>query len=244
MKTIKLISVNIEGSKHLPEIEELILTEKPDVVCLQELFEVDLPKLQHATGMQGSFSVMTKVSSSNKYEIPPNGLWGLGILSKWPFSPVENYFYRGEEDSIPEFVMPNSVNRLLMHTDVDVEGSIFPIANTHFTWSVGGKVTEEQGYHFQKLRRILAEFDKLILCGDFNTQRGAGLYEQFASMYQDSLPPEVDTTIDPVLHYAGGLKLVVDAVFASSHFQVLSARTQDGVSDHKALIVEVATKSE
>lgn len=244
MPKIKVISVNIEGSKHLDEIEEFVLAEQPDVVCIQELFEQDLPRIEEKTGWKGFFSPIASVSKENPYKIPTNGPWGLGFFSKWSLAPIENYFYRGEEDSlVPIFSHPNSVNRIVMKTAVEVEGSEFPIANTHFTWSVGGQVTQEQRHHLRKMKAILAEFDSLILCGDFNTPRGKELYSELSALYQDALPPEVDTTIDPVLHQAGGLKLVVDAVFATSDFEILRARTQSGISDHQALIVEIQKKS-
>lgn len=243
MPKIKIISINIEGSKHLTEIEDFLITEQPDIVCLQELFEIDLPRIREKTGWAGSFSPMTDVRRNNLYKIDTNGLWGLGILSKWSFLPVQNYFYRGEEDFVPEFFNPNSPNRLIMKTTVQVEDVSFPVANTHFTWSVGGRITDEQRHNFRKMKTVLSEFDQLILCGDFNTPRGLDLYGQLSKMYQDALSPKVDTTIDPVLHYAGGLKLVVDAVFVSSDFEVLSARTQSGVSDHKALVVEIQNRN-
>lgn len=242
MPKIKIISLNIEGSKHLKEVEDFLISENPDVVCIQELFLSDLSRIQEKTGWGGSFSPMTDVSKDNIYKIATNGLWGLAIFSKWPFSEPENYFYRGEDDFVPEFKNPYSPNRLIMKSNVQIDGYDFPVANTHFTWSVGGKVSQDQRHNFTKMKKILEEFDQLIFCGDFNSPRGSELYDELGRIYQDALPSEVDTTIDPVLHKAGGLKLVVDGVFASSDFEILSGRTQSGISDHKAVIVELQNK--
>jgi endonuclease/exonuclease/phosphatase family metal-dependent hydrolase len=242
MPKIKIISINIEGSKHLAEVEDFLISENPDIVCIQELFQIDLDRFQEKTGWRGSFSPMTDVKNETIYKIATNGLWGLGIFSKWSFSEIENYFYRGEEDFVPEFVNPYSPNRLIMKTIINKEGFDFPVANTHFTWSVGGKITDDQRHNFAKMKKILSEFDPLILCGDFNTPRGSELYDDLSKTYQDALPPEVDTTIDPVLHYAGGLKLVVDGIFVSDAFEIISGRTESGVSDHKAVVVELQTK--
>ena len=42
---MKLITVNIEGNKHLLDIGNLIAVEQPDVLCLQEVFATDLPAI-------------------------------------------------------------------------------------------------------------------------------------------------------------------------------------------------------
>jgi endonuclease/exonuclease/phosphatase family metal-dependent hydrolase len=166
----------------------------------------------------------------------------MGFFSNLQFSSVKQYHYRGDFYHVPEFAHPNSANRLLMYTVVDKDGTNFPIFNTHFTWSVGGQVSDEQRQNFVKMELILDEFEEVILCGDFNTPRGKELYSKLAARYQDALPPEVKTTIDPVMHRGGALQLVVDGIFCSSHFEILSARTKYGVSDHQAIIVELQRK--
>ena len=53
---MKLISLNIEGDKHLDDkILPFFDKEKPDVLCLQEVFAKDIQKICQRTGLEKYF---------------------------------------------------------------------------------------------------------------------------------------------------------------------------------------------
>jgi len=61
---VKLISLNIEGDKHLDDkILPFFDKEKPDVLCLQEVFAKDIQKICQRTGLEKySFVSQAKVT--------------------------------------------------------------------------------------------------------------------------------------------------------------------------------------
>lgn len=236
--TIKICTVNIEGNKHLADVEAFLQAEKPDVICLQEVFAADIPRLQEKTGCTVHFTPMVTVLKENKYNIPAAGLWGVAILTPHKHSLVQSSFYRGEEGTVPEFTEPNSPNRVVLTTTIHKDGANFRVATTHFTWSGGGLATEEQRQDARRFRAIVDQFEDVIFCGDFNAPRGGEIHKMIGTGFADAVPSEVTTTIDPTRHYAGALELVVDGIFYSDEYALHDCRVHAGVSDHQAIVAE------
>jgi exonuclease III len=264
---IKLITLNIEGDKHLDKVLSFLRQERADVICLQEIFAQDLPCFEAELGMLGHFAMMSRVVRENRYQISPRGEWGNAIFTKLAHQPPELHYYAGD-GSGPVFTGPNSVDRVLMVMEVEVGGisggqkldlgnspgfsQKFMVATTHFTWSPQGEPSDEQRRDCKSLLRILTDLNvtdrfgenaaKMILCGDFNAPRGGEIFGMFEQFFYDALPVSVTTTLDPDLHYAGPLELVVDTIFYTSPYQVQSVRVVGGVSDHQAVVGEISLK--
>ena len=216
---------------------------QPDVVCLQEVFKVDLPRIAEALGFvesQFAFMPMTSIDEENQYDISPRGEWGIALLTRLEHSSFTTLVYKGT-GTVPKFTTPNSVNRGLLLTTVSKEGTSVPIATTHFTWTGDGETSAEQQRDFESLARFTSFLPPHILCGDFNSPRGKKTFSLFETLYTDGLPPEVTTTIDGALHYSGGLELAVDTVFYQQPFVVTDVSVFEGVSDHKGLHFKVTT---
>jgi endonuclease/exonuclease/phosphatase family metal-dependent hydrolase len=254
---MKLVTLNIEGDKHLDKVLSFLKAEKPDAVCLQEVFAADVAHFESELGMTGHFATMTRVEEENRYGISPRGEWGIALFSHLPLLNVETLYYRGI-GSKPVFTSPNSPDRVVLSALVelsdqrysdqealsDYESKSRPIvrlATTHFTWSAQGKSSAEQRHDFQSLARILDRHEDWVLCGDFNAPRGGEIFHLFAERLQDSLPLDVTTTLDPNLHYAGPLDLAVDTIFSTHHYRIESVRVVAGLSDHQAIVGLVST---
>ena len=215
--------------------------EQPDVVCLQEILQVDVKTIAAELQMQASFAPVARVDQENQYGIAPLGEWGIAFFTRLPHSPVETYYYKGE-GTIPQFTTPNSIDRAVLVSEVEKDNQKFRIATTHFTWSEKGEFSEEQEHDFQNLRKVFRKFDELILCGDFNAPRGREMFARFTEHFIDTLPQRYLTTLDPDLHYAGPLELAVDTIFSTPHYEVKNVRLVSGVSDHQAVVGEVTVR--
>ena len=102
-KNIQLISVNIEGDKHIARIHKLIKKTHADVVCLQEIFEDDFNSFKNTFGHEGVFIPM---GYKNSFYHPPvfhNKLFGLAILIKFPITKKITSYYIGTPEHIPLF---------------------------------------------------------------------------------------------------------------------------------------------
>ena len=234
--SLKVLSINIEGNKHFERWLPVVAAEAPDVLCIQEVFEADMPMIVAQLGFTMShFAPTIKISTENKYKIAQRGLWGVGYCTNLLNSGVVEQYYAGSR-SVKEFVRPEDNAHVLLKATVEKEGCSFTVATTHFTWTPNGSDSPEQHADFAALKSLLGLELDCILCGDFNAPRGGAIYSKFASILSDCVPPTVTTTIDPELHYAGALELVVDAFFASSQYAVEDFRVLAGVSDHKSLV--------
>ncbi|MFA6814354.1 MAG: endonuclease/exonuclease/phosphatase family protein [Candidatus Pacebacteria bacterium] len=243
---MKLISLNIEGNKHLDDkILSFFAKEKADVLCLQEVFAKDIQTICQSTGLDKySFVSQAKVTKDNPH-LPTNGLWGLCVFAK-NLSKTRKHYYNGNANQIPEFFAyqdPNSMNRCLLTVEIELDGEVYQLGTTHFTWSGEGKVSNLQKEHFTQLKSFLADYPEIIFCGDLNTPRGGQIYDQLAKMYKDNIPSKIDTTIDKDIHKSGkDIRLVTDALFTSPNYQVKKVRVVGGVSDHKAVVAEIKKK--
>lgn len=239
---LKLITLNIEGHRHLDKWLPVMRAEQPDVLCLQEVFAVDIPRIQSELGLEIKFVPNMNVTHQTKYNLTPHGLIGLGYCHNPQTVQVLNHqvqYYGGDPDMLKVFTQPNDDNRFVLSARVEKEGEQFVIGTTHFTWSPGGEISDLQRADFAKLAQIIRSFKELVLCGDFNAPRGREMFTLFEELLIDHLPQEVTTTIDGSLHYAGDLQVVVDTIFSTPGYAVRNVRTISGISDHIAIVGEI-----
>jgi len=243
---MKIISLNIEGNKHLDDkILPFFVKEKADVLCLQEVFAKDIQTICQTTGLEKySFVSQAKVTKDNPH-LPTNGLWGLCVFAK-NLSKTRKHYYNGNANQIPEFFAyqdPNSMNRCFLTVQTEVGGDTYQLGTTHFTWSSDGKISDLQKEHFAKVKSFLKNYPEIIFCGDLNTSRGEEIYDQLAEIYKDNVPSKIDTTVDKNIHKSGkDIRLVIDALFTSPHYRAKKVRVVGGVSDHKAIVAEIDCK--
>ncbi len=242
--SIKLVSLNIEGNKHLEErVLPFLIAEKPEVVTLQEVFLSDVPKIEETLAMNGIFIPMADVNYENEH-LPARGLWGVLHLTSLNVLESSYQYYYGVEEVIPEFFAkqdPNSMNRVLVWQVVEKEGLLYRFATTHFTWSNDGQTIDLQRQTYQSLSQVLDTFPDLVLTGDFNAPRGKEIFTNLATKYTDNIPTGVTTTIDNNLHKAkANIQFVVDGCFTSKEYQAFGVRVVDGVSDHMAVVAEIS----
>lgn len=246
---MKLITLNIEGHKHLDLVTQLISQEQPDVLCLQEVFEFDLPQLQAAFEQPSqyvvAFSANANVKKENKYGIAPMGFWGVALIIKLPLiqdkeSAFHHLFYVGGEQDVPEFTSPLSPRRSLLVAQLKIANHTMALATTHFTWTPNGQSSPQQHRDLTQLKLALTHYKSFILCGDFNAPRGGEMYSELAEGLVDHVPRDVLTTLDHRFHYAGMLNLVVDGVLSTPDISSIRTQVIEGVSDHKAIVVEFA----
>ncbi|MDQ3008957.1 MAG: endonuclease/exonuclease/phosphatase family protein [bacterium] len=242
--SVKLASINIEGHKHFHErILPFLQQFKPDVVCLQEVFSVDVPFLKEILGMDGLFMPTSIVTEVSVHQPIAMGEWGVLLLSSLPISQIQGEYYVGTAERIPPFMEhgnPNGMNRVFIWATVMVGQTPFTIGTTHFTWSVKGEPTEEQDRDLHQLFSILDSIPDVVFCGDFNAPRGKATFAKIAERYTDHIPPSVTTSIDPELHKAGALELMVDALFSTPEYTVTDVKVSAGVSDHQAITATVS----
>ncbi len=236
---IKVISINIEGNEHFERFIPFLQGEKPDIVCMQEVFEGSVDRIKESLGMEGEFIPLAdKTVFTDKYHMRPHGIQGSAIFTNLPNTGVKSEVYNGIE-GVPVWTRPNSQKRAMLSTTVTKEGRDFTIATTHFTWDPSGGVNDEQREDWKKLLEITKKYENLILCGDFNAPRGTEIFDELSIHFKDNIPPQITTTLDQELHKKKNLQLVVDGMFSKGSYVVKNVRVVSGVSDHQAIVAEV-----
>lgn len=238
--TIKLISLNIEGDRHLNCCIPFIKNEHADIVCLQEVFEKDVEFIKKELQMHGEYEPLQIVKNQSG-ENP----WGLLTLTRMETRQVKSAFYvkNTSDHTLPIHDVSNiKANRKILITEVIKDAKPFKIINTHFTWSPKGEPTELQYEHLNTMLKLLDAQKEFVICGDFNAPRGRAIWELLSARYTDNIPEHIKTTIDQTLHKVPGLQYVVDGMFSTHEYKVTDVTIKDGVSDHMAVVSTIGRK--
>ena len=236
---LSLISVNIENRKHLSTVLPFVEERKPEVLCLQEVPEEELPKFAEAIGATHSyFAPMIRVDGKSQ---------GIALLSRYPFSAREQYYHHSR-DEVMEFMHTDEETSeafVLLMADIDAPDGMYRIGTTHFVWTPHGEADEFQRAALTKLEPMLAEERPFVLCGDFNAPRGGEIANRIEAKYPDAIPPEYVTSMDAHLHRAGQTcpeclaDKMVDHLFMNPEYRAEGVELVSGVSDHMAIVATI-----
>lgn len=236
---LKLLSLNIEGDNHLDSLVQLVRDENPDLISLNEVFEIEVPFLKHTFNMEGIFVPSQVILEPNEFRLKPKGNIGSLILSSTSILSSTIDYYDSNPNELPELTNanPNAANRFVFWVEVENDGKSFLIASTHFTITKGAAANELQRENMGKILKIL-EGKKFVFCGDFNAPRGGEIFEMLSSKYKDNIPENVKTTLDKAQHRVGESlpEIVVDGLFTTSAYIAHEVRVVCGVSDHCAVL--------
>ena len=249
---IKLISLNIERSKHLSLVIPFLEAEAPEVVCLQELAQKDVELFEEALGAECFFAPMAN-HGSGEDEVAP-GIVGIGMFSKLPITRQEVQYYWGKGASEKTYDFSSAAGKhatesyVVVYQDVEKDGEQCKIATTHFTWTPNGEADDLQREDMRSLLLVLEEMKEFSLCGDFNAPRGGEIFSELSKRYTDNIPPEHKTSLDLSFHRAGTREAerlstyMVDGLFTTPSYRAAGVRLQFGISDHAAIVATIEVR--
>lgn len=240
---MKLISINIERDKHYARWMPWVKAEQPDVVCLQELSEEDAPRLAAELGF--GFTAFTPLCRFMGKEAQPRVMQlGQGIWSRAPLTDVRIVPYYGGGSGRDDFVNASNDEKVATQRytllAARVEG--VQIVTTHFPWTpTGSQPCGHQRAAMVAMMKTLKPLDDFVLCGDFNTPRGFGLFEELAAVYKDNIPKHYTSSVDKNLHRVGYAlpDYMVDGLFTTPAYTATDVRLVSGVSDHMGVVGEI-----
>lgn len=247
MSLLRLVSLNIERSKHLDRVVPFLERTTPDVVCIQELLEHDLLRISSAIGASDHiFSPMSRLMTE-----VPGAVYGTGVFSRFSIVAQGEQYYVGEAGALPESdpsdpLTYNDENRTITWIDIEKDGVSFRVATTHFTWTPNGQPDDRQRQDMKAMLQELEGRGEFVLAGDFNAPRGGEIFAMLAGKYKDNIPLRYKTSIDVALHRAGKLRpeeladKMVDGLFSTPGSVVSGVELVAGVSDHMAIVATVS----
>jgi endonuclease/exonuclease/phosphatase family metal-dependent hydrolase len=244
---MKLLSLNVEGIVHIPRAMPFILSEQPDVICLQEA-GTPYQSLLEAEGYVVSF--MPRCIRMHNGEEFTDGLLFASLLP----AKVEAYnFYTPHQGVVREQFDPvaeryNNPGQILLGSFVWAR-KMYHIGTTHFTWGPNGNIPgKAQLIDMPNFLATVAKFPAHIMCGDFNVPRSVNvLYKDLLTEYHDDIPSNCATSLDPTFHKLKDIpdqahklqEYMVDYIFSKPGYIVSGVRQVFGVSDHAATVCEV-----
>ncbi|MCB9815363.1 endonuclease/exonuclease/phosphatase family protein [Candidatus Nomurabacteria bacterium] len=235
---MKFVSVNIEGSKHLDKIKNLLEKEKPDVICLQELYDHDIKFFEDLLHMDSVFAPMRKYADNDLTK-------GIGIFAKSIIDENRHLIFGQLEKPAPVKVEMLELDRILssqyfiLQASIEISGLNYNIVTTHLPVTEKGEVTQYQRDALKNMLDILNSSKELVLCGDFNAPRGREIFTKITEQLKDNVPLKYLTSIDGNIHKAGPLPYMVDGLFTTKQYEVSNVRLVSGVSDHMAVVAEI-----
>ncbi len=246
---LKIITLNIETSKHYATVLPFLDKEDTDIVCLQEVpesFAVELNK-------RGYLIVYAPMLLKNINNTITNV--GIMIASKYPLTHKVVYYHQNEA-SVTLHNSGDSVETLSLpyiFASIEIDGIPFSIATTHMIDTDDGREDQIQIQITEKFLSLINKENAHILCGDFNMPRGFNaLYNEMLKYYTDTVPAHYKSSLDKNIHRLGSStnlnapmfeSYMIDYVFTQPPYVASDVRLQFGVSDHAAVIATL-TKSE
>ena len=243
----KLISLNTEGDKHLERVRAFLEKESPDVICLQEIFEEDIPAittLPHVVFMP--MCLKERVDNT----LSPRGI---ALCSRDVFTPtLHEYYHKPSENLLQEDC--NTIETRRASQRGGVLSVTFPdgvhIATTHFTWIADGALPDQyQEADAVLLLAIIEQHEPLLICGDFNMPREQNyLYPVMTTVLIDHVPDHYTSSMHIPLHRVRNdpkraehiSQFMVDYIFTTPNsFAVENVRMECGMSDHCALVADI-----
>jgi endonuclease/exonuclease/phosphatase family metal-dependent hydrolase len=250
----KLLTVNVEGDKHLERVKPFIAEENPDIVCLQEAFREDALWLV-GTEYQIEFLPMClKVRRDGSL-----GHWGIAICTRTPaWKVVRDYYYQPTTTYVPADDTSADTKRKtywqgVVGVTVDDGGLDITICSTHFTWTPNGASNENQKTDMPRLLAFTDELDPHVLCGDFNVPREQNdVYPLITEKYTDHVPLHYKTSMfvplhrvkdDPIESKRIGQFMVDYILSTPGAYTVSNVEMRGNVSDHYALVAYIERAS-
>lgn len=235
---IRLVSLNVERSNHLDRFIPFLASRSPDVVCLQEVVERDIPRIQSETGLAHvHFAPMALHPVDHQ-------IYGVGILARHAFEATDSHPYAGGGSGTDHFDRSSDESKyatcrfLAVRAMLGGPGRGITIATTHFPWTPDGSPRPFQVAAVERLTGLLE--GPLVLTGDFNAPRGGPIFSKLAKVWNDQIPATAKTSIDPQLHRAGPLQLMVDGLFTTAEFRADDVSLHTGLSDHQGISARIS----
>lgn len=247
----KLLTLNVEGDKHLDLVRAFIEREDPDIICLQELFEGNM-----RTILASEYHVEFLQMCIHKRADGVEDAWGMAVASKTPLLNVVREYYFQPTAQFVLFDLTNIETKRktlwqgFIGATIEDESGPLRIFTTHFTWTPHGYIAHE--YQAADLKTMLTRLsleEPHIICGDFNIPRKQNaLYPILHAHYTDNVPEEYTTSMHMPLHRvkdhpvegAALATYMVDYIFSSPDaYTVKAVRMECGMSDHCALISHI-----
>ena len=240
---MKLMQLNAWGGRLEPQIAELVRTEKPDILFLQEAISfsgegtglfITIENIQELSEL--SFSAFAPVFSFNYMK--STAKFGNCILSRFPIQESTTVFTHLEHKDNFMWGEDSANIRNFVHAKIDIDGVACNVLTHHGFW-----VPDHKEGNPETLRQteLIANYCRdlqgpTVLTGDFNLVPESPSIKQIGDVLDNlTLKHGLKTTRNHLTHKTEAC----DYIFVNDTVKVTNFEALDDVvSDHQALVLE------
>lgn len=241
-QTLRVMSYNIQyGHEGLDSVIDVIKTEKPDIVGLQEVdvhwserstFVDQAALVAKGTGMNYRFARIYQLPNTDASKPPRE--FGVALLSKYPITSFTNHVITRlstqQENPTPQ-PLPG-----LLEATVDVKGKTIRVFNVHLDYRRDPAVRTQQVADM--LRHIGDKAVPTLVFGDLNARPHAAELQPLFQKFRDTWPYAQDSGWTIPAKNPNGK---IDYVLTSGEFRVIKAWVpQVYAADHLPVVVDLA----
>ncbi len=251
-RTIKLTNLNVyDGGRFMESISSYLLTQKPDILTLQEVYSCD------NTAAPMRFNTISALPShfSNYYTFYSpefktqtefgDVVIGNAILSRYPIIQKKTLFLSGEYATHPQGdVDPANYPKNMQICRLDIPGLPLNLCNLHGIWDRTTKDTEDRFHMVQVILSTLARYDRIVIAGDFNvsieTKTMSLMRKKYTQVF-DHLSSTLNFNIKDRAKYAPEDNTAVDMIYTSSNIHIIDKKMPHvDLSDHYPLEIVIS----
>ena len=255
MKRIKVIQINIYKGKYLSKLIDFLKKEDADIITMQEvtaggfnlagdksanLFEI----LQEKLNLNGVYHGDLKLTGSS------DSSFGNAVLTKFEikksrfitlkkFRPVT----LEELDGASAFEIRPKIPRHMLDVLVDLSIGKLHTISVHGAWTAPPSDTPQTLRQAKIIVKILKSLGKepFIMGGDLNATPQSEVIKMIGGVANNLMDGiSVKQTTHPKIHKIVPRGFLVDYIFTSKHFKVLSLNVPEvTVSDHLPVVAEL-----
>ena len=214
---------DVHGMPTLDEIVDVLESERPDIIALQEV-----PRGWLVNGATDTLSWLSqRLDMHSAWGPATDRFWGNAILSRYPLTDVKHWY------------MPNNdelrLNRSVLMATIDVHGQPVQVVATHLH-----HVGREPHYRLVQVQALLDTVDwnrPSILLGDLNAQPHHAELQRLSRAGIDIHRAELGVPVSVPTYPAERPRRQIDFVLSTEHFETLEHRAiQTTASDHLPLL--------
>lgn len=238
---LSLLQWNVLYLEKAENILQLIRTVNADILCLQELTNLD-EDTNPGVNIVESISKLGYQTYYEKTIIEPGFEMGNAIFSRLPFQSAQ--FYPTHESS--GTTAYDDENRYYLEAALQIKNRLLYIGTAHLSYVKAFKPTEMRKIENDKfLSYVRRHNEAYIFSGDFNATPNTELIKTLANEFDNASPSfEQKTWTTKPFSYDGfeanTLDWRLDYIFCTHDIKVVSSSIVDtAYSDHLPILVEI-----
>jgi endonuclease/exonuclease/phosphatase family metal-dependent hydrolase len=241
---ISVLQWNVWFKEDINKVLDFLLTNKADIICLQELTRgyVDQTQentwdyLAHELGYDYAYKDMPILADGEEWQ------QGNAIFSKFPIK-ERSWHWINKPGEVPD---PTDQYRSYVEVQLQIDTEVLTVATTHTSYPGRSALSEKRKLEIEKLVSLIDQHPtNYVLCGDLNAEPESMFIKMLSHKLKSAGPDFNQKTWTTKPHSEAAFEALdldwrLDYIFVSRNMEVKSSKIlQTSVSDHLPVLAEI-----